>query len=267
MEGAPRGNRPNLATLAPAQSRLRALQSAVADLLLPVCCAACGKLLTAGEKGIVCGHCWSLVRELPHPRCDRCGHPIDTHSCRWCPQLPPFVRAARSYCWIGAGTGKAIIHALKYDGWTAVAVGVAERMARVSWPRDVVEERAAVIPVPLAESRRRERGFNQSAVISDSLGKLWNVPVWENALVRGASAKSQTHLTPGERLTNVAGAFSIPHAASAMLRGTHVVLVDDVITTGATLRACASALFASGTRTISYMTFGRAPASGDRLTP
>ncbi len=221
----------------------------------------------SGEKGIVCGHCWSLVRELPNPRCNRCGHPVDTHQCRWCPQLPAFVRAARSYCWIGAGTGKAIIHALKYDGWTAVADGIAERMARVSWPRDVTEERSALIPVPLSNSRRRERGFNQSAVIAEKLGALWKVPVWEGCLVRGVSSQSQTHLTPGERLTNVAGAFSIPHASSATLRGAHIVLVDDVVTTGATLRACASALFASGARTISYMTFGRAPASGDRLTP
>jgi len=181
--------------------------------------------------------------------------------------LPAFVRAARSYCWIGAGTGKDIVHALKYEGWTRVAQGMAERMARVSWPDDVIKERAGLVPVPLSRSRRRERGFNQSEVLAAHLGEIWRIPVWENALGRGASSRSQTELTPGERLSNVAGAFTVPEQAHTELRGAHVILVDDVVTTGATLRACASALFASGSRTISYMTFGRAPASGDRLIP
>ena len=252
------GNRPSLS---------RRASGALLDLLLPVCCAICSRLLGQHEPGIICGHCWTLARELPHPRCDRCGHPRDGYSCRWCPLLPAFVRAARSYCWIGAGTGKDIVHALKYDGWIRVADGMAERMSRISWPEDVRLERTAAVPVPLSQSRQRERGFNQSAAIAKCLGDIWRIPVWDSALQRGASSRSQTELTPGERLSNVAGAFAVSADALTMLRGAHIILVDDVVTTGATLRACASALFASGSRTISYMTFGRAPASGDRLIP
>ena len=218
-----------------------------------------------GEKGLVCGHCWSRVRELPHPRCERCGHPIGKHACSWCDLLPPFVRAARSFCWMGAGAGEKIVHALKYEGWKRVAVAMAERMARVSWVADVIEERSALIPVPLSRSRMRERGFNQSAEIARALAPLWGIPVDEDLLLRATSTTSQTRLTPGERKSNVAGAFAVPASARARLRGAHVVMVDDVITTGSTLHACASALFAAGARTISYMTFGRAPASGDRL--
>jgi len=237
------------------------------DLLLPLCCASCARLLAAGERGIVCGHCWTLARQLPHPRCERCGHPLDGYSCRWCSLLPAFVRCARSYCWIGAGTGKEIVHALKYEGWTRVAEGMADRMSRISLPDDVARERTALVPVPLSRSRRRERGFNQSEIIAAHLAIRWRIPVWDDALARVASSRSQTELTPGERLSNVAGAFAVPVEALAKLRGAHVILIDDVITTGATLRACANALFASGSRTISYMTFGRAPASGDRLIP
>ncbi|MEP6509127.1 MAG: phosphoribosyltransferase family protein, partial [Gemmatimonadales bacterium] len=72
---------------------------------------------------------------------------------------------------------------------------------------------------------------------------------------------------PGERLGNVAGAFVVPHSARQEVIGKHLVLLDDVVTTGSTLGACAKALFNAGARTISYMTFGRAPASGDRLIP
>lgn len=175
------------------------------------------------------------------------------------------MRSARSYCWIGPGTGKQIVHSLKYDGWTRVAEEIAERMSHVTVPVDVRLERNALVPVPLSRQRRRERGFNQSELIARALAKLWQVPVWPSALERQSSTRSQTQLTPGERLGNVAGAFSVPAAQRAALRGAHLVLVDDVVTTGATLRASASALFAAGARTISYMTFGRAPASGDRL--
>lgn len=144
---------------------------------------------------------------------------------------------------------------------------MAVRLARVPFPLDVTEERSAIVPVPLSASRLRERGFNQSALIATALAQLWGIPCWLDALHRAVSARSQTELTPGERLTNVAGAFSVPVRTVLSLRGAHVMLLDDVVTTGATLRACASALFASGARTISYMTFGRAPASGDRLIP
>ncbi|MEO8193889.1 MAG: ComF family protein [Gemmatimonadales bacterium] len=244
---------------------IKAIGSAAADLLIPICCVVCERLMVPGEQGIVCGHCWTRVRELPHPRCRRCGHPVDSYSCRWCAFLPPFVRAARSFCWIGPGTGKDIVHALKYDGWLRVADAMAERMARLAWPLDVTDERKAIVPVPLAASRLRERGFNQSQVIAERLSDRWGIPALAHCLQRSSSERSQTELTPAERLSNVAGAFSAPRHAVGSLRGAHVILLDDVITTGATLRACASALFASGARTVSYMTFGRAPASGDRL--
>ena len=241
------------------------LATSAADLLLPVCCAVCERLIGPDDQGIVCGHCWSRVREISFPRCNRCGHALDRHSCRWCAILPPFVRSARSYCWIGPGTGKQIVHSLKYDGWTRVAEEIAERMSHVTLPVDVRLERDALVPVPLSRHRQRERGFNQSELIARALAKRWQVPVWPCALERQSSTRSQTQLTPGERLGNVAGAFSVPAAQRSALRGAHLVLVDDVVTTGATLRASASALFAAGARTISYMTFGRAPASGDRL--
>jgi ComF family protein len=140
-------------------------------------------------------------------------------------------------------------------------------MSRVRFPEDVISERAALVPVPLSRGRQRERGFNQSTVIAKRLAELWKIPLWTDVLERAQSTRSQTQLTPGERLGNVAGAFSAPMEVRSKLRGAHLVLVDDVVTTGATLRAAASALFAAGARTISYMTFGRAPASGDRLFP
>ncbi|MFL5529710.1 MAG: ComF family protein [Gemmatimonadaceae bacterium] len=159
----------------------------------------------------------------------------------------------------------AIVHALKYEGWSGIADGLAERMSRLSWPLDVVDERTAVIPIPLASARKRQRGYNQSALIARGLGNRWRIPVWEDAILRSRETDSQTRLTPEERLQNVAGSFQISGKYRPMLKHGHVVIVDDVVTTAATLNECAKVLYDSGARIISYVTFGRAHASGDRL--
>ncbi len=170
-------------------------------------------------------------------------------------------------CWLPGGSAGPIVHALKYGGWTATAPGMARRMARLAWPSDVSAERTALVAVPLARARERERGFNQSALLATALGAIWRVPVWASVLERARATQTQTRLTPTERSSNVAGAFRATEAAHSTLRGAHVVLVDDVVTTAATLNACAEALFAGGARILSYVTFGRAPASGDRAGP
>lgn len=161
------------------------------------------------------------------------------------------------------GTAERIVHALKYEGWPAVAPAMARRMAHLRFPDDVERERAALVPVPLASARRRERGYNQSAELARALAEHWHVPMREDVVVRTRSTQTQTQLTPGERQRNVSGAFRAS-ADRASLRGLHLVLVDDVVTTAATLNACATALHDGGARILSYVTFGRAPALGDR---
>jgi ComF family protein len=234
------------------------------DLLLPRACVACDRLLDAGDRRLACGRCWAKLRRLPPPLCERCGHPCTRDACLWCAQLPPFIRSARSVCWIPGGTGSAIVHAFKYGGWHAMAGEMAAQMAHLDWPADVLAERAALVPIPLARDRERERGYNQSAALARALAPRWNVPVWDDVVERTHATATQTRLTPEERRRNVSGAFSVRSGAGSRIRGTHVVLVDDIITTGATLTACAAALFAGGARIISLVTFGRAPAIGDR---
>jgi ComF family protein len=243
---------------------LRAASVACADLLLPITCVACQRPVGRATDGIVCGWCWARLATLPHPQCARCGHPARGRRCTWCEPLPPFVRAVRSLCWVHRGSGMALVHALKYDGWHRVAGGMADRMARLGWPEDVVSERRVVVPVPLATSRRRERGYNQSALLALPLAARWSIPTDERLLARPAASETQTRLTPAQRVRNVASAFRVPDEARPALRGAHVVLVDDVVTTAATLVACAAALHEGGARIVSCVTFGRAPATGDR---
>lgn len=241
-----------------------ALWKAALDFVLPVTCAACGALGGDQMDALVCRVCWSRLQLLPHPRCERCGHPVTAHECRWCPALPPFIRCVRSVCW-ATRPALAIVHALKYDGWHGVAEGMAARMARLSWPRDVLTERTAVVPVPLAPVRRRERGFNQSEHLARHLARRWTIPMREDVLVRARATTTQTRLTPGDRRRNVSGAFEVAAMHRSLLRGAHIVLVDDIVTTSSTLNACAAALHDGGARIISAVTFGRAPALGDRI--
>jgi len=158
-----------------------------------------------------------------------------------------------------------IVHALKYGGWSGVAGEMAVRMARLSWPADVARERTALVPVPLWRSRERERGYNQSALLATGLSARWGIPVWEDSLVRTRTTRSQTELAPEERHANVAGSVRFQPRAAARVSGAHIVIVDDVVTTAATLNECARSLYEAGARIISYVTFGRARSAGDRI--
>lgn len=226
----------------------------------------------AEEKGVACGACWSRLPLLPKPWCPRCGHPLQattsihkpTSVCPLCPQLHPRVERVRSVCWVPHATSSPLLAALKYQGWSAMADGMALRMARSrSELLDGIVE-PVFIPVPLAPGRWRERGFNQSELLARGLALRTAGEVRTDVLMRVRETGSQTQLTPGERLVNVYSAFAVPEPRFAGIRGRSLVLVDDVITTGATLNACAGALLDGGASHVRYWTFGRARTDADR---
>ena len=150
------------------------------------------------------------------------------------------------------GPARELVHALKYSGWRVAALSMAEVMARALGSR--LSEVDCLVPVPLGRRRERRRGHNQAGVLADALGSAAGVRVEIGALRRGRETRSQTTLGPAGRWRNVAGAF----AATADLSGTRVALVDDVLTTGATLAACATALAAGGAEAVGATTFARA---------
>ena len=238
---------------------LRRLADSVLSVVLSPSCAACGQLLDRPTTGPVCELCWRSILPLTPPICDRCGDPLPTWrsisiplaSCPRCRRGARHVDRARA---IGAydGTLRAVVHAFKYEGRRSLAVPLAALMRTRG--ADMLGGADCVIPVPLHQSRRRERGFNQAADLARHVG----LPV-RLALRRARATPTQTGLPAAQRRRNVRGAFAL--ARDGGLAGSTVVLIDDVSTTGATLDACALALKDAGVREVRALTAARVVTS------
>ena len=148
-----------------------------------------------------------------------------------------------------------LVHALKYEGWPELAPLMASAMASLSVPNE--GGRGLVIPVPTTAKRLRTRGYNQAGLLAESYASTRALPL-EELLVRAGADTSQTSLHPSERRANVAGAFSLAAGASAVLEGAHVLLIDDVLTTGATACEAAETLLMSGAARVTLIAYARA---------
>jgi ComF family protein len=131
------------------------------------------------------------------------------------------------------------------------------RMAALELPADAQAEAEIVVPIPTSAARLRERGYNQAELLARGFAARTGRQLRADLLARGHSTGSQTALTPNERRANVARAFAATPAAAGDLRGEHVIVVDDVWTTGATALACVEALLQAGARVASVVTFAR----------
>jgi len=246
----------------PLSTLARDLWTGALDLVFAPVCVACHEPIdTADPERMVCRLCWLKCRPLPSVKCPRCWSPLvwdrePAPTCDTCRSWPAPVRAIRSAFAMGEAPRRPV-HALKHRGWEAAAVPMAARMARVEFPADVEREAALVIPVPTSAARRRERGYNQAELLARALAARRGWTADGNLLVRTRATATQTALHPGERRANVARAFAVPPGLAAELRGEHVLLVDDVWTTGATALACVEALLEAGARVASVATFAR----------
>lgn len=229
--------------------------------LAPRCLGCAGP--TRDPGALVCGRCRSRIQPPPAPLCPRCGMPrlrtgrVAGPTCQECMEWPAGLRAARSACLLHH-PADALVHQLKYRGWKALGGYMAGRMAAVRLPYDVAREATLVAPVPTTAVRLRERGYNQAEVLARGVAEATGRTVLL-ALDRAPGSSSQTALQPVARLANVAGAFRPAAGVERDIAGEHLLLVDDVLTTGATIVACAEALMAAGARCVSVLTFARAP--------
>ncbi len=216
----------------------RAWVSDLAAFALPQRCPGCGA--GADPARLLCDACRGAIPRLSFPLCARClVRGRDPGGCRAHPLHR--VWAAWSYDERAAR----VVHALKYGERPTLARGLAVEIAKALPPRPRPE---LVIEVPLHPARLRERGYNQAARLAESLADAIGVPRIAGVLRRTRSTRAQARLGPEERRRNLAGAFAVEHAE--WIDGREVLLVDDVITTGATFEACAEALIEAGARPV-----------------
>ncbi len=228
-----------------------------ARVLFPPVCAGCRRQVL--EPGVLCGACWSRLGFLERPWCPVMGTPFSHEmgegflSAEAIADPPPFerARAAVSY----GGVARDMVQALKYRDRTDLAPWLAKWMARVG--AELVAEADLVVPVPLHRRRFFSRGFNQSAELGRALAKQGGVPFSPSALRRVKPTRRQVGLERGEREANVRGAFRVPPEAGPAVAGRRILLVDDVYTTGATVRAAARALKRGGAGAVDVLTFAR----------
>jgi ComF family protein len=234
--------------LCPKRSRVRAAlkygAESVLGLLFPRRCFSCGDSLDGAAP--LCANCEERLSKPQGPVCFACSHG-GTLSAAIAPGGMCVDPAHESYHvsagFLMRGAGADLIHSFKYEGVRSIAPFVAGRMVR-AWPG----EADCLTPVPLHKKRERERGYNQSLLLAEELTELTGVLTAPGLLARVSYTRPQVGLAGKSRWQNVEGAFAVPSPVA--VKGKRVVIIDDVATSGSTLRACADVLLRCGARSV-----------------
>ena len=223
-------------------------------VVLPDVCPLCTHVPVGPLEGL-CRQCEGGMRELPCPRCPRCGGAIDgaLACCSEClrAEARPWELAVSVFPF--AGAARLAVHRFKYGGNVHLARFFAGRMA-ATWQREASLLPDLLVPVPLHWGKLWRRGFNQAGLLAEEVGRLLALPVGR-MLRRGRSTKQQALLGLEDRQANTEGAFAVRRGTN--LEGLTIVLIDDVLTTGATLGEAARVLRRSGCARVCVLTVAR----------
>lgn len=249
-------------------SRLRPVARLALDALLPPQCLSCAELVS--EPGALCAACWAKLRFIAQPMCRTCGWPFEVDPtagdgaslaapsadllCGACLREPPSFDRARAVL-IYDDASRGLVLGFKHADRTHAAPAYARWMARAG--ADLLTTADVIAPVPLHWSRLMARRYNQAALLGNALAKLAGASAVPDLLIRRRRTPSQGRLSRSERLRNVAGAFAVRRARLPLVRGRRIVLVDDVLTTGATVSACAAVLRRAGAASVEVLALAR----------
>jgi len=239
---------------------------ALAEFFFPSRCLVCGR----DGPETLCARCRSDVRLLEEPLCERCGSPLadgEARQCAQCASAPPAFTKARGAA-IYEGTLRTALRNFKYKGKRRLAEPLAGILLEALRGGRLFGEVDCLVPIPLHRDRERSRGYNQALLLAEVLGRALGVPVEPGALARTRPTRSQSRLSREERAENMAGAFAAPRE----MTGRAVLLVDDVMTTGATFSEAARVLARAGARDVCGLCVARdllrkAPGTRRRISP
>lgn len=230
------------------------------DFVYPPVCLICKEVIqeknspefSSNLRPSVCSNCWVSLETCEKPYCPECKNELDNLQIDCCASHLKSVYALGIF----DENFQELIHHFKYKGKISLGKSIGLRLAEELRKQDL-SEIAYIIPVPLHKVRKRERGFNQSEILAEILGVELNLKVDKSVLSRIRNTKDQTKLSEEERKQNVTGAFKVQDELQ-ILKDKKIILVDDVITTGATLKECAQVLKQAGAQKILGVTIAKA---------
>lgn len=250
----------------PARSPMRSALARVLDAVLPPRCLKCGLVVAtqtgshgSESHGALCPTCWQKLSFLGPPCCACCGQPFDFELgpgalCGACTQLRPAFDRARAVMRYDEDS-RDLILAFKHADRTSLTPAFAAWLKRAG--AELLADADLIVPVPLHWSRLFSRRYNQAALLAMALGGVAGKQVMPDLLIRRRATRKQGHLGRLARQRNVAGAFALHPKRAAALAGKRVLLIDDVITTGATVTNCARVLRQGGAAAIDVLALAR----------
>lgn len=218
------------------------------DLIAPRLCVVCGRRLAPSER-VICAVC-----NLHLPRTGYQLSAYDNPMARLFWGIIPVERVAALFFYEAGSRTSNILYDLKYHDRPEIGREMGRLMAREFMEDGFFEGIDLIVPLPLARKRQRQRGYNQSMELARGISEVTGLPIYNQIVRRASFVKSQTQMRRQERQENVEGAFELKDPAS--VHGRHVLLVDDVITTGATMTACARELLKAGDVRLSLLSLG-----------
>ena len=238
----------------------RRFAAAALDVVYPPVCIACRKATGAHEA--LCPTCWSAVRFIERPFCERLGTPFEQDlrqpgllSPAAIANPPVFARARAVVRFEDGPPARLIVHRLKYYDRLELARPVARWMVRSG--AELIAEAAVLVPMPLHRLRLAHRRFNQAALLARAISAETGIPVATQALVRVKPTPPQVGLSRAQRAENVQGAFRIEVERRHEIAGRRVLLIDDVMTSGASANAAARTLLRGGASAVDALVFAR----------
>lgn len=237
----------------------RGVGAGVLDLLFPPACLACRRATETANS--LCADCWARVRFIERPYCERLGTPfsidlgVDGLLSPEAVADPPVYARARAVVRFEDGPARLLVHRLKYYDRIEIAKPLGAWMARAG--AELLLDADLLVPVPLHRMRLMSRRFNQANALAQAISACSGVAVDPFALERVKPTPSQVGLTRAQRTSNLQGAFRVPDSKAPQVTGRAIVLVDDVLTTGATANAASRALVRAGARRVDVLVFAR----------
>jgi predicted amidophosphoribosyltransferase len=224
------------------------------DTVLPPRCPGCGAITATLHA--FCGDCWARLAWLPDPHCARCAEPLPAGAppgeCLGCLADPPAFSGTQAVMLYEGLARELVLRCKNGAEHLAEPLGYAMRKRAHAWL-----DGAVLVPVPLHPTRLAKRRYNQSGWLARVVARGMGAEVELDWLVRRRATPSFAAMNRAGRLREALGAYAVPPAARAAVRGAHVVLIDDVMTTGATLRAAARPLKRAGAASVQCLVFAR----------